>query len=150
MSIQNKTNINNDNCIIQWNCDGLYSHYEQFKRLITENNPYIVCLQETKFKCDHIPKIKNYKSYTKNLLSNTVAHGGVAIFVNENFHSEEVILNTNLQAVAITIFYPIKFTICNLYLAGSERLSLTNLSNIVDQLKHPFMIMGDFNSHNPL
>ena len=46
----------------------------------------------------------------------TVAHGGVDIFIYKNFHPEEVKLNTDLQTVAIIIKYPIKRTICIKYL----------------------------------
>ena len=46
----------NTNKIIQWNCDGFYSHHEDFQLLLKEYNPYIICIQETKFKYKHKPK----------------------------------------------------------------------------------------------
>ena len=58
-------------------------------------------------------KVSNDRIYSLD----TVAHGGVTIFVHENFHSEEAKLNTDLQTVAINIYYPIKLTSCNIFFA---------------------------------
>ena len=103
------------NTILQWNCDGLYSHFEEFNIILKEHNPYICCFQETKFKYEHQPKFKNFNSFSKNHYSETVAHGGVTILVNSNFDSEEIELDTNLQAIAVKIYFPLKFVICNIH-----------------------------------
>lgn len=62
--------------------------------------------------------MKNYTSYIKNIRGNTIASGGVAIIVKNDIQSSEILLNTNLEAVAITTHVPnmSKITICNLYL----------------------------------
>ena len=141
---------NNDNKIIQWNCDGFYSHNEDFKLILNEYNPYIICIQETKFKYDHKPILNNYKPFYHNVYSNTVAKGGVITFVNNNFDCEEILLNSNIQAVAVKVYYPIEFIICNIYLPGSEQIPSNELLNIISQFNLPYMLLGDFNSHNIL
>ena len=138
----------NANKIIQWNCDGFYSHHEDFKLLVNEYKPYIICIQETKFKFNHKPILNNYKSFYNNVNSNTVAKGGVIIFVNENFDCEEITIASNIQAVAVKVYYPVEFIICNIYLPGNEQILLSELTNIISQFNLPFMLMGDFNSHN--
>lgn len=142
--------IVNPNKIIQWNCDGFYSHHEDFKLLLNEYEPYIICLQETKFKFNHKPKLNNYKSYYRNVDSTTVAKGGVITYIKDNFDSEEILLNTNLQIVAVKVFYPIEFIICNIYLQGNEQIPTNEISNILSQFNSPFMLLGDFNAHNML
>ena len=57
----------------------------------------------------HKPKFKNFLIYYKNNSSDTEAHGGVSTFVNDVFDSEEFSIQTELQAVAVKVFFPIKF-----------------------------------------
>lgn len=44
------------------------------------------------------------------------AHGRISILIKERINAEQVILNSNLQPVAIKIKYSYKKTICNIYL----------------------------------
>lgn len=136
--------------IIQWNCDGLYSHYNDFKLLMNNYNPFVICLQETKFKANHVPKLRNYKIYYNNVISETVAHGGVAIYVKEGFSSIPFNITTDLQVVAIQIFFPFKITICNLYLPPNIKVSFSSIQDLINQLEPPYIVMGDFNAHNLL
>lgn len=131
----------NCNKIIQWNCDGFCSHHEYFQLILNANNPYIVCIQETKFKYKHKPKLNNYKSFYHNVDSETVAKGGVVTFINNNFDCEEIFLNTKLQIVGVKVFYPIELIIYNLYLPRSEQISTNELSNIITQFNSPFILM---------
>jgi hypothetical protein len=133
--------------IICWNCDGFFSHHNDFKLLIQNYNPYICCFQETKFRFDQFPSVSNFDVYVKNCDSTTVAKGGVMTLVSNQFSSELININSNLEVVAVRVYFPIKFTVCNIYLRGRETLRLSDLDNIVEQLEHPFMIMGDANAH---
>ena len=136
--------------IISWNCDGFYSHLPEFQLVCKDYDPIIINLQETKFKYKYIPKkISKYKCYIKNFNSlNNVAQGGVMTLVNENYNSSEILLQTNLQAVAVKITFPICFVICNLYLVGSQKISKNDLNNLISQLGPLFMIVTDANAHN--
>lgn len=145
MNLQNK-----DLNIIQWNCAGFSSHFNEFKLLTSNISPLAVCLQETKFKSDFIPHFKNYDVYFKNNVSTTIAHGGVAIFVNNNFESEPFNINSNLQVIAVKISFPFKFVICNIYLPPNDHISYTEINNIVAQINMPFIFVGDFNAHSHL
>ena len=49
-----------------------------------------------------------------------------------------------------SILLPIKLTICTIYIHEKDNLSLGNLENIIEQLPKPFILVGDFNSHNTL
>lgn len=59
-------------------------------------------------------------------------------------------IQSELQAVAIRIFFPIKMTICNVYIPPKRILSNDELHHLLKQLEPPFMLMGDFNAHNQL
>jgi hypothetical protein len=68
--------------------------------------------------------------------------------VSKNYCSEAVLLDTNLEAVAIRMYFPFKFTICNEYLRGTERISRKKLYDLIGQLEPPFMLLGDMNGRN--
>ena len=70
------------------------------------------------------------------LLSNTVSQ-------------RQIILNTNLQAHAVNVTLHRNFTICNLYLPPNKHVSYQELHDLISQLP-PFLLLGDFNAHNPL
>lgn len=141
--------MNRDN-IISWNCDGFFSHHNEFKLLLQNYNPIVCCLQETKFNVNQFPSFRNFKSYIKNYPTETVSKGGVMTLVSENYSSEHISLDTDLEAVAVRLFYPIKFTICNLYIRGRDSIQKSDLKNLIDQLSPPFMITGDINARNLL
>ena len=46
--------------IIQWNCRGLRSHYNDLAILLQEHSPTAVCLQETNLKPNTNISFKNY------------------------------------------------------------------------------------------
>lgn len=86
--------------------------------------------------------------YRNDVISSDLAKGGVAICVHNDFQSEEIHVSTELQAIVVQVFYPIKFSICSIYLSPNERLSDTDIRSLIRQLPQPFMILGDINSHN--
>jgi hypothetical protein len=69
-------------------------------------------------------------------------------FVSKNFCSEIVNIHSNFEVIAVRIFFSFKFTICNLYLRGSENIQYTEIASLIDQLESPFMILGDMNGRN--
>ena len=55
-----------------------------------------------------------------------------------------------LQAIVVKVTLHTTITFCNLYIPPCTALHLRDLANIEDQLSKPFVIVGDFNSHNYL
>lgn len=136
--------------IIQWNCNGLLSHLDEIKLLLSKINCLAICIQESKFKSNFYTKIKNFTCFYKNVNSTNTAHGGVCIYLNNTVDGEEIQLNTELQVVAIRIKFPIKCIICSIYLPGSNNITKNELNNLVNQFDQPFILLGDFNSHNTI
>ena len=77
-------------------------------------------------------------------------HGGVAIIVRKSVQHHLINLNTVLQAVAVRACFEREITICSVYLPPRSGFSLNDIQTLVNQLPPPFLILGDFNSHNPL
>lgn len=80
----------------------------------------------------HIDLLKSYICYNKNQLYQNVANGGVITYVYHIYYSEEIPLNTNLQALAMKVLVFQQY----------------DLEEIVHQLPPPFLIVGDFIAHN--
>ena len=136
--------------IIQWNINGYYTHYEQLQILINNFSPDIICLQETNFKKNHQPTLKHFNTFVKNRVNENHASGGVAIVISDKYDSTEIPLNSNLEAVAISISFPKRIHICNIYIPNSFPLDLQDLEDLIAQLPVPLILSGDFNSHHAL
>ncbi|KAG5883496.1 hypothetical protein JTB14_013926 [Gonioctena quinquepunctata] len=91
-------------------------------------------------------KRKTY--FRRDVEPGTRAHGGIAILIRNNFPAMKIPLRTDIQALAVHIDYD-NLTICNIYLPNTD-WTIAALQNIIEQLPSPFLIMGDFNSHNPI
>ena len=75
---------------------------------------------------------------------------GVALLINQNILSSAVDLDTNLQAVAGRISFGKTVTVCNIYLPPSVPVKGTDLYHHFEQNPRPFIVVGDFNGHNPM
>lgn len=137
-------------CILQWNIQGLYAHLEKLQLLMSQDNPSVMCLQETHFKNKHCYNHKKYLCYYKNRENPTIASGGVAIYVERSYVSAEIPITTNLEAVAVSVNFRRKITICNIYIPHAKEINTTELLQLVKQLPKPCLILGDFNSHNTM
>ncbi|KAL4096620.1 hypothetical protein QTP88_021539 [Uroleucon formosanum] len=78
------------------------------------------------------------------------ASGGISTFIKDSYSSEEILINTPLESVTISIQLKQKITICNFYLSNQSPFTEADLKNIIQQLPPPFILLGDFNSHNKL
>ena len=135
--------------IIQWNQNRFYSRLEFLQSLIDKKQPETICLQKMNFKGLSSGKLKNYKAFAKNRSSDH-ASDGVAICIKDIIHSQEIAITSNLEVVATKVMLPTNLYICNIYLPNSQHLDEVKLTRIFSQLPKPFIITGDFNSHNIL
>ena len=130
--------------IIQWNCHGLKANRSKLLLLMTQQQPAIVCLQET-FKTNDDITIKNYQSY--NFINNTGhrASDGVSILIRNNIPQSKIHLNTQLQAIAVKVTLHRRNNICSIYIPPHDAINESEINNILQQLPAPFILLGDFN-----
>ena len=134
--------------IIQWNCRGIKANRNELLLLLMDLEPAIICLQETFLKTNDDIIIKNYKAY--NYIHNTghQASGGASILIRNDIPQSKINLNTDLQAVAIKATLHKTINICSLYIPPHEPIKEDKINNIIQQLPTPYILLGDFNSHN--
>ena len=137
--------------ILQWNCRGLKHNFNELKLIVSTHNPIAICLQETYLKDTDNISFKNYQLYNKYAKTeHGKATGGVSILIRNDIPHEEININTNLQAKAITITTHKKFTLCSIYLPPQQRVDGADLDDLLKQLPGAYMLMGDFNAHHTL
>ena len=137
--------------IIQWNCRGLAANRQELELLAQKYNAPVICLQETNLKDDQMT-LKGYVAHHKSGRIDDMdrAHGGVSIFIKSNLPQSVVVVTSPLQAIVVKVTLHTTITFCNLYIPPSTALHLRDLAHIETQLPKPFVIVGDFNSHNYL
>ena len=134
--------------IIQWNCQGLSPHYEELILLLTLLSPSVFCLQETYLKAEDTFTFKGFNTYNHIHSDCLRASGGSSIFVHSSCPQREIKLNTDLQAVSVTLEKEI--TLCSVYIPPSFVLRSEHLNSLLQQLPSPFFLLGGFNGHNIL
>ena len=133
--------------IIQWNCRGLRNNFEELQQLIAYNNAIAACLQETFLKVDEQITLRGYTAYNK-VGDGERAAGGSSVFIKNSIPHKEIDLNTQLQAVAVSISLHKTITLCSLYLPPSQPVRKDSLTNLLAQLPSPVLLFGDFNAHS--
>ena len=136
--------------ILQWNCKGLRACTEELKVLIRDFNPGIISLQETMLGDSIFNPGLNYNVFNSPPPTGEHAHGGASIIIHNSLQHSPIPLDTPLQAVALSVLLNRKISVCSLYIPPSLDFDLHDLQSLVDQLPVPFLLLGDFNAHNPL
>ena len=136
--------------ILHWNCRGLMNNHQELYLLSQQYSPVAMCLQETHIADISKVSFKGYTPYHRIDSSHYRASGGSSILIRNNVIHSPVNLNTNLQAVAVKITLSFVFTICSFYAPPNKVIDIKDLEHLLSQIQGPVMILGDFNSHNPL
>ena len=102
------------------------------------------------FKGNDRCSFKNYSCYYTSSGNAERTCGGTALLINSAVPHMPLSLNTNLQATAASLSLDKKITLCSLYLPLSIPINVADLDNLISQLPKPFLLLGDFNSHNTL
>ena len=105
--------------IIQWNCRGLKTKFEEICVLQQEENPSVFCLQETFLKTVDNISLKGFNSYHHIHTDCQKPSGGSSIFVKSSCPQRKINLNTELQAIAISVTLDREITICSVYIPPS-------------------------------
>ena len=139
--------------IIQWNCGGIKNKRGELQVLADVAKNACFCIQETKLHANDDFVIRGYNSYLYGveLEEGQNAHGGVGVLVRDGLSQYTVPLNTSFQAVAVSVKFHKRVTVCSIYLPPNEpQFELDRLEDLIRQLPEPFVVLGDFNAHNSL
>lgn len=120
--------------IIQWNCRGLLCNIDDIHELLEKSQPSIVCLQETYLSPVHNNPFRKYNLHRKDRTNSLVSAGGVAIVTPQSIPTNELKLQTTLEAVAIRTHIGIALTICSLYIPPTAPVTQNDLSRLIDEL----------------
>lgn len=140
----------NNQSIVQWNCQGIRNKKNEIQHLINIHKPAIIALQEVKLQNSKQFKVPGYVGYRREGHFNRTPHGGVALYVHQDIPHSTISLNTNIQAIALTVRLGRKVTICSLYSSRSHALTEQELDQLTNQLPPPIIILGDFNSYSTI
>ena len=137
--------------LIQWNIQEIAGKKDKLLHSIEKGSPSIIVIKETMLNQDHKFSISNYNIINKQDTFNRRAHGGVSLLIHESIPLlDEIQLITDIQAVAVEVYFHGKVTVCSNYSSRSHTLSEEKLSRLFLQLPPPVILMGDFNAYNEL
>ncbi len=136
--------------LIQWNVRSLKSNVQHFKKFMAITNPEIIALQETRINNNNsnvlnwnIPHYNFYSNKRKFNLS------GCGIYIKNTIIHREISLNTDIDCIAIEVINRNQTTtIVSIYLKPGIRIKSRKIQSLINQIKQPYILMGDFNSHN--
>ena len=136
--------------IITWNCEGAQSKKQEVDILISDENPLAICLQDTRLteETEKFLEFNGYKSYFKSIRSTA---SGVALYVKKTVPQSPVILNTNLQAVAVRVTMKGKsYVLTSVYVPPSSVPTVSEFDSFITSLKSSsYILNGDLNAHSP-
>ena len=90
------------NSILQWNIDCIKTKFPRLEELLSTENVGIIALQETKNPPHKEIKIRGYNVYKKD---RNIDGGGVLLAIHKNIPSTPLIVNTNLEVIACTVYF---------------------------------------------
>ena len=140
--------------LIQWNCRGVDNKRLELQILAHMCKTLVFAIQETKKLPSKVFKFSGFEVFTKDetVTQNGHAHGGVAILARRDVAPIPVRLNTHFQAIAVSVKFHKRITICSIYIPPGSNNDFTEreLENLLRQLPKPYLLLGDFNAHNTL
>lgn len=139
-----------DTIILQWNIQSYFTKFTEIKSLLHDLQPACFCIQETLIRDRTAYPPSQYALIPSQVTRADDHERGTALLIHNRVHHEPIQLNTTLQAVAAKIYLRKCYTVCSLYLSPGLLVTQRDLEHLIDQLPAPFIVMGDFNAHNPL
>ena len=135
--------------ILQWNCRGIRTGAPDLLDMLRGKTPAIVCIQETKLSPAHRFDVHGYSVYRKDVVSDSIAHGGVMLLTHGSIPARPLALQTSLQAVAARVNFDDRdISVCSLYLPPGITIPMLGLRNLIAELPPPLLLMGDVNAHH--
>ena len=147
--MSSQTSPTNQIKIISWNIEGgITNKKARIQSIIHDHKANILLLQDTRQKNDYEIAKKWYKVYGH---CQDIPHpsGGVLTAIDLNMVHREEFSDSNKNIKVTRITEPITFTLINVYLQPSSwDDNFQELETIINQIRTPVVISGDFNAHH--
>ena len=138
-----------ENCrlkVLQWNCNGLFTHLNEFKHHLTQNSYDVICLQETFLKPEKNFTLTGYSVVRKDRIDKR--KGGLITLIKDSLNYTEIASPDNIECITVSIRTDNSHVIvCNLYISPDQSVSIDNISKLFN-IKT--VIVGDLNSKSTL
>ena len=139
---------------LQWNIRGLWGNYNDLKLEVTKHQPLVIALQETLFLGSDNRSLQLLKDYEWRFRADQLSRqrNVVSLAVRRDTSFSFLDLQTSLPVAAITMKHPVAATFVSLYLSPqitSSELE-SQLSQLLQELPGPVILMGDFNAHSAI
>lgn len=94
--------------ICSWNLNSIKNKLPELQTIVAQEPIEVLLLQETRLKPNENHFLENFTLHRKDVDDYHTAGGRVLVAVKTSMYSEPMNLQTELQAVAVTILSPIK------------------------------------------
>ena len=141
--------------IINWNCNGLNSHFDELAHFVANAKikPTIICLQETHATSNILPALTGY-SYTHNFRKDRKGGGTAIYIINDvyyNILNIDSLVSSEIEITGIEV--PLKnnnvtLDVYSIYIAPNIKFNSENLKQLLKNKNH--VILGDLNAKNSL
>ncbi|GFG30725.1 hypothetical protein Cfor_02937 [Coptotermes formosanus] len=131
--------------IVQWNCRSILNKKHEIIHIINTFKPFILALSETWLKPNFTFKIPGYSC-----LRNDRADGyaGVCLLIRNSCIISPFPLPAHSDNFSIIAAVVNHICYVSIYIPHPSSQIFSEIRNIISLLPHPFMILGDFNSHH--
>ena len=147
------TKSRSDLLIAQWNAQGMTAHGADFLNSVFENkllgfHPDIICIQETWFNDYNVSSIPNYICVCKNRPDGR--RGGLVMYLKNDITFQVMNTNGDAEYQRVDVFSKKGIISIFNYYNPCKRIESVELNDMIRSVPGKIMILGDFNSHNPL
>ena len=127
------------------------ANFEELKLLINETKyPACICLQETRQGENVLRPPSGYSAIQLKRRRQDDYERGVALLINKNVHFQPVSLrlSRNVEAIAARIWLGKYYTVCCMYLSPSLQVTEQEITEVIEQLREPYLVLGDMNARH--
>ena len=137
--------------LIHWNITSYTNNFEELKLVINENNPDCVCLQETRHGTRSLKAPGGYYAIQSRKVRDNDSERGVALLIKKtiNFTPITLVTGQKVEAVAARVWSGQYYTVCSIYLSPNIRYNQSDITQILNQLPQPYLLLGDMNARHP-
>lgn len=138
--------------LILWNARSILNKKTELNYLTYKENPGILAINETWLKEKDTLNINNYTVIRKD--RNNQIGGGLAVCIKKDIQHKKINLNDRykdkIEVLGIKTSYKRNWLNILLIYNPCNVIEAEELEYYSDQIRHPKLIIGDFNAHHPL